>query len=314
LEPVDEGAIFEAVRVLRGGGVVGVPTETVYGVAADARNPAAIAAIFALKGRPDGRPLPVLLPDAAALGAWCPEASEAAKTLAAAFWPGPLTLVVARPPGLPDALTAGGATLGLRVPRHPVALALLRAFGDGLATPSANRHGEVSATDAIAVRAAFGDALPLVLDGGASAVGVESTVVDTTVEPPRILRAGALGQATLEAVLGRAMEGPENVGNTTLFSPRTPTELLGPSALVARCAELAALGARVVVVAPSSTRVPVSAEHLALPDDAEGHARAIYAHLREADARGADRVLVTDPGPGALGDALRQRLRGRPER
>jgi L-threonylcarbamoyladenylate synthase len=305
-----EEAIAEAVRVLRAGGVVGVPTETVYGVAGDARNPDAIARIFALKGRPDGRPLPVLLPDVDALIALCPDLPDGARLLAAAFWPGPLTLVVRRPPGLTDALTAGGDTLGVRVPRHPVALALLRAFGGGLATPSANRHGEVSATDAASARAAFGGDLGLVLDGGASAVGVESTVVDLTQDPPRVLRAGALSAAEIEAVLGRALQSAENPVGTTVFAPKTATEIVEASDLATRCKVLTRAGARFVVLAPRGTPLPAGVRHLALPVDETERAREFYARLREADALGLDHVLVADPGASPWGAAIRQRLRG----
>ncbi|MEZ4269747.1 MAG: L-threonylcarbamoyladenylate synthase, partial [Myxococcota bacterium] len=287
-----------------------VPTETVYGVAGDAKNPDAIARLFALKGRPDGRPLPVLLPDVDALLAWCPELPGAARALAAAFWPGPLTMVVARPSGLPDALTAGGQTLGVRVPRHPVALALLRAFGGGLATPSANRHGEVSATDAASARAAFGADLGLVLDGGASQEGVESTVVDLTQDPPRVLRVGALPVAAIEAVLGASLKASENPGGSTAFSPKTPTEIISAADLAARCAELASEGLRCAVISPLSAPPPAGARHVAIPDDEAARAREFYARLREADALGLDRVLVADPGPTAWGQAIRQRLRG----
>lgn len=306
---VDE-TVAEAVRVLRAGGVVGVPTETVYGVAGDARSPDAIARIFALKGRPDGRPLPVLLPDVDAMKRLCPDLPDAALKLAAAFWPGPLTMVVRRPPGLPDALTAGRDTLGVRVPRHPVALALLRAFGGALATPSANRHGEVSATDAASARAAFGGDLGLVLDGGASTVGVESTVVDLTQDPPRILRAGALSAAELEAALGRGLQTNENPVDSTAFSPKTPTELVEDGDLMRRCEALRRRGARVAVLAPWGTPLPAGVRHLELPVHMVERAREFYARLREADALGVDRVLVADPGPSAWGAAIRQRLRG----
>lgn len=305
-----DGAIEDAVRVLRAGGVVGVPTETVYGVAGDARNPEAIARLFALKGRPDGRPLPVLLPDVDALVRLCPDLPDAARVLGAAFWPGPLTLVVPRPPGLPDALTAGGDTLGVRVPRHPVALALLQAFGGALATPSANRHGEVSATDAESARAAFGGDLGLVLDGGASAVGVESTVIDLTQDPPRLLRAGALSAEAIEEVLGRPLTASENPGGSTAFSPKTPTEIVGEGDLMARCEAFGREGARVVVLAPRGTRLPAGVRHLELPDDEAERARGFYARLREADALRLDHLLVADPGSSAWGAAIRQRLRG----
>ncbi|MEZ4266051.1 MAG: Sua5/YciO/YrdC/YwlC family protein [Myxococcota bacterium] len=154
------------VRILRAGGVVGVPTETVYGVAGDAKNPDAIARLFALKGRPDGRPLPVLLPDVDALLAWCPEAAWRRASLAAAFWPGPLTMVVARPSGLPDALTWRAEPWACACLDTPSLWRCCALSVAGSRFPSANRHGEVSATDAASARAAFGADLGLVLDGG----------------------------------------------------------------------------------------------------------------------------------------------------
>ncbi|MCB9728672.1 MAG: threonylcarbamoyl-AMP synthase [Deltaproteobacteria bacterium] len=304
-----EADLDAAVKALRSGQVIGLPTETVYGVACDARDPAAIARLYRLKGRPDGRPLPVLLPDASALSAWCAELPPGAALLAEAFWPGPLTLVLRRAAGLPDALTAGGDTLGLRVPRHPVALAVLRAFGGGLATPSANRHGEVSATDAASAREAFGGDLELVLDGGASELGVESTVVDLSGERPRLLRAGAIAADAVAAALGLPLVGPDASAQTTRFSVRTPVEIVAPQGLAARCGELGAAGQRFAALAPAATALPEGVTRVALPEDPSERARTFYEHLRRADALGLDRLLVVDPGESAWADAIRQRLR-----
>lgn len=193
-----------AVLALRRGELVVLPTETVYGVAADPSNPQALRRLFAAKGRPESVPLPVLLPDAVDLAGWASEVPETASRLAARFWPGPLTLVVPRAAGVLDLLTGGLPTVGLRVPAHPLALALLRAFGGGLAVTSANRHGEPSPTTAAAARDALGPHVAAVLDGGPSDLGVESTVLDLTSAPPLILRLGSLPEAEIEGALDPA--------------------------------------------------------------------------------------------------------------
>src|SRR5204862_8209983 len=170
--------IAHAVAVLRAGGLVAFPTETVYGLGADASSPAALRRLYAVKGRPRSHPVIVHVADASALDRWAAEVAPAARTLASACWPGPLTLVVRRSPQVPDEVTGGLDTVGLRVPDQPVALALLRAFGGGVAAPSANRFGRVSPTTADDVRADLGADVDVVLDGGPCRIGVESTIVD----------------------------------------------------------------------------------------------------------------------------------------
>jgi L-threonylcarbamoyladenylate synthase len=182
--------IAEAVAALRRGEVVGLPTETVYGLAADAGNADAVARIFALKGRPADHPLIVHIAGAEQLPAFCREVSPQALSLAQAFWPGPLTLILPRAASVPAAVTGGQDSVGLRCPAHPLALELLRAFGGGLAAPSANRFGRISPTTAAHVRSEFGAAVPIVLDGGECEVGIESTIVDLVSAQPRILRPG----------------------------------------------------------------------------------------------------------------------------
>ncbi|MEK7737911.1 MAG: L-threonylcarbamoyladenylate synthase, partial [Pseudomonadota bacterium] len=202
--------IAHAVTLLRAGELVAFPTETVYGLGADAANPAAVAKIFAAKGRPADHPLIVHLPSAEALDAWAREVPESARKLAAAFWPGPLTLILKRQPQVPDAVTGGQDTVGLRVPDHPLALALLKAFDGGrfrgIAAPSANRYGRISPTSAAHVRAELGAAVPLVLDGGDCQVGIESTIVDLSRGTPRLLRPGAIGAADIAHVLGANLD------------------------------------------------------------------------------------------------------------
>ncbi|MBI1844800.1 MAG: threonylcarbamoyl-AMP synthase, partial [Actinobacteria bacterium] len=205
-------AIAGAVGVLRAGGLVAFPTETVYGLGADASNDEAVRRIFAVKGRPTDHPLIVHLGDADQLDAWAREIPSDARLLAAACWPGPLTLVLWRSSAVSDVVTGGRDSVGLRVPSHPVALELLRAFGGGVAAPSANRFGRVSPTTAAHVVADLGDDVDLVLDGGPCAVGVESTIVDLTGEAPMLLRQGGVSIETIEGVIGRAViataEGP----------------------------------------------------------------------------------------------------------
>jgi tRNA threonylcarbamoyl adenosine modification protein (Sua5/YciO/YrdC/YwlC family) len=194
--------VVRAAALLRAGELVAFPTETVYGLGADASNPGAIARIFAAKGRPADHPLIVHLPDAGQLERWAVDIPEAAHGLAAAFWPGPLTLILRRHPSVSDAITGGQDTVGLRVPNHPLALQLLREFGGGVAAPSANRFGRISPTTAAHVRDELGAAVSMILDGGPCAVGIESTILDLSAGRARILRPGMLDAAAIAAVLG----------------------------------------------------------------------------------------------------------------
>lgn len=204
--------IDEAVAVLRGGGLVAFPTETVYGLGADASSPAAVARVYAVKGRPDDHPLIVhlapLAPGAtgAALAGWAAAVPPAAEALARAFWPGPLTLIVARGPRIAAAAAGGGDTVGLRVPSHPLAQRLLAAFGGAIAAPSANRFGRTSTTDAAAVDEEFGDEIDFVLDGGACRVGVESTIVkvDPKTGQVVVLRPGGIPLDDLQVALPKS--------------------------------------------------------------------------------------------------------------
>ncbi|MBI3256331.1 MAG: threonylcarbamoyl-AMP synthase, partial [Actinobacteria bacterium] len=225
-------AIAGAVGVLRAGGLVAFPTETVYGLGADASNDDAVRRIFAVKGRPTDHPLIVHLGDADQLDTWAREIPSDARLLAAACWPGPLTLVLWRSSVVSDVVTGGRDSVGLRVPSHPVALDLLRAFGGGVAAPSANRFGRVSPTTAAHVVADLGDDVDLVLDGGACAVGVESTIVDLTGEAPMLLRQGGVSIETIEGVIGRAViataEGPERAPGMLAahYAPTARVELV----------------------------------------------------------------------------------------
>ena len=197
--------IEEATAALRRGGLIALPTETVYGLAADARNPAAVRKIFEAKGRPVDHPLIVHLAAASAVDEWAADIPQTARDLARAFWPGPLTLVLRRAAETLDAITGGLDTIALRVPDHPVALAVLTHFGGGLAAPSANRYGRVSPTSADDVRAELGDSVQCILDGGPCRVGIESTIVDLSGDQPRILRPGAITAGQIEAVIGQSL-------------------------------------------------------------------------------------------------------------
>lgn len=312
--PLAPPQLAEAVAALRRGELIGLPTETVYGLAGDASNRRAVQRIFSLKGRPADHPLIVHLGNVDQLDAWARDIPSAARTLAQRFWPGPLTLILKRARGVHDAVTGGQDTVGLRVPSHPIALALLKAFGGALAAPSANRFGHVSPTTAQHVREEFGEALPTVLDGGPCQVGIESTIVDLSCGSPRVLRPGRIGIDQLEGALGLRLEAGAMAGSPRVsgsldshYAPRTPAELVAPEALAARRAALAREGETVRVIALG--HLPADAEGLELPSQPAEYARHLYAALRAMDAEGADRILVQAPPEGEAWAAVRDRLR-----
>lgn len=300
--------IAAAVAALRRGECIGLPTETVYGLAADAGNPAAVRRIFALKGRPADHPLIVHLPDASALDDYARDIPEAARRLATHFWPGPLTLILRRQPRVPNEVTGGQDTVGLRVPAHPLARQVLAAFGAGLAAPSANRFGRISPTSAQHVRDEFGAALPIVLDGGDCAVGIESTIVECSGAAPRILRPGMISADEIAAVIGPLQSQPEAAApraSGTLekhYAPRTPMRLLART-------DFADAGADALVLVLVLGNLPAGCDGIALPRDPTGYAHALYAALRELDARGARELLVEQPPDGPQWLAVHDRLR-----
>ncbi|GIX29123.1 MAG: threonylcarbamoyl-AMP synthase [Burkholderiales bacterium] len=309
-----EREIARAVDILRAGGLVAFPTETVYGLGADARNPDAVGKIFAAKGRPQTHPVIVHLGQAAQLDAWAVEISAGARRLAERFWPGPLTLILRRGPGVPDAVTGGQDTVGLRVPAHPVAQALLKAFGGGIAAPSANRFGRLSPTTAQHVEAELDGAVDLILDGGACPVGIESTIVDCSSERPTLLRPGHVTREALEETLGMTVEAP-GPGSPRApgrlpahYAPATPLALVDSSALVGLPTRTSATE-RVAVLARSDP--PPDAPHLVwvkAPEDPAGFARELYAHLRQLDRAGCSVILVEKPPPAPEWDAVLDRL------
>ncbi len=289
--------------MLRAGDLVAFPTETVYGLGADASNAAAVGKVFAAKGRPADHPLIVHLPDAGHLERWAIEIPQAARRLAAAFWPGPLTLILKRHPAVIDAITGGQDTVGLRVPRHPLALQLLREFAGGVAAPSANRFGHVSPTTAAHVRDELGAAVGMVLDGGPCQVGIESTILDLSSGMPRILRPGMLDAMALAEVLGEVpafgAEGavPRVSGSLeSHYAPTTPMRLL-PADAIAPAIDLAlGRGQRVVVFAPASPgRRESNLIWREASRDPGAYAHELYARLREFDALGGDLILVAAP-------------------
>jgi L-threonylcarbamoyladenylate synthase len=309
-------AIDEAAEVLRRGGLVAFPTETVYGLGADASDARAVRRIYQAKGRPPSHPVIVHLASAGQIGDWAATVPDDARAVAEAFWPGPLTLVLPRRSSVPDEVTGGTETVGLRVPGHDLALALLRAFGGGVAAPSANRFGRVSPTTAAAVREEFADEVDLVLDGGPCPVGVESTVVDATGRRLRILRPGAVTGEMMGEVVGY----PVVVGEAgsvrapgTLpahYAPAARVELVELAGVAERSAELAAAGAAVGLVSPEvpPEQLAEGVRQLAVLPTAADYARGLYEALRSADRLGMDVVLAVAPPPGGIADAVIDRL------
>lgn len=305
-----------AARALRVGGLVALPTETVYGLAADARNADAVGRVFAVKGRPAAHPVIVHLPDVDAVDRWAATVPSWALRLARAVWPGPLTLIVPRRSDVLDAVTGGQPTVGLRVPDHALTHEVLRAFGDGVAAPSANRFGQVSPTTAQHVVAELGPLLDptrdLVLDGGRCPVGVESTIVGAWDDEPRLLRAGAVTVAQVEQLVGRAVTldtgGVRAPGTTTShYAPRARVVVTEPETLLAAAEALVPNTFGLIALAQV---VPPGVPHhrLAAPDDDAEYAHMLYAALRAADEAGLDTVVAVLPPDQGVGHAVRDRL------
>jgi L-threonylcarbamoyladenylate synthase len=308
--------VSRGAEVLRRGGLVAFPTETVYGLGADATNGVAVARIFEAKGRPPDDPLIVHLARTDDLPRWAADVPEAAWRLASRFWPGPLTLILPRQPIVPDVVTAGLPTVGLRVPAHPVALALLSAFGGGVAAPSANRFGRVSPTDAAHVAEELGGRIDLILDGGPCQVGIESTIVDLSGGEPAILRPGGVTREMLEQALDRPV--PLRCGGSTRapgqypshYAPRARVVVAGSVGEArARLAELAAAGTRAALIAPEPLAdVPADVMQIYLSASLADMARELYRSFRRADALGFQAVVVVAPPASGLGLAIRDRL------
>ena len=311
--PTDTPALFEAAvaraaDALGRGELVALPTETVYGLAANAFDAKAVARIFEAKGRPAHNPIIVHVADLA-MARQCVAAWPAiADSLAAAFWPGPLTLVMSRAPVIPDNVTAGGATVGIRWPSHPIMQAVIRACGFPLAAPSANRSNEVSPTNAGHVARSLGDEISLIVDGGQSQVGIESTVLDISIFPPRLLRPGMIHEESLLAVTG-SLQTREQGNDEALRSPGLLRKHYAPKAkLVVRAWQndrefatqlsllresTGAVSERTFVIA--HTHIPLGADVAGvsvIPHDAEAYARALYAELHRCDQAGAQLIVM----------------------
>jgi len=313
---IDRQEIGDAVALLREGGLVAFPTETVYGLGCDARNRDALHRLYAVKGRPADHPVIVHLPSAEHLYTWSSGVPEPARVLTDACWPGPLTVIVPRAADVPDEVTGGRTGVGLRVPDQPIALALLEAFDGGLAAPSANRFGRVSPTTADDVRADLDGDVDMVLDGGACTVGVESTIVDCTGDHPLVVRIGGVPTAQVEALLGEevalAVDGQRAAPGTLAvhYAPDAAVVLVHQREVVIEAASLLAAGKRVGALgldlpAELSRDVVV----LAAPANVDEYARVLYARLREADRLELDVLLVIPPPPDRIGAAVVDRLR-----
>jgi L-threonylcarbamoyladenylate synthase len=322
---IDAGA-----RALEAGRLVAFPTETVYGLGADAENPAAVAAIYAAKGRPQDHPVIVHVAPGAALDYWCADIPSEAYQLAEAFWPGPLTMILKRAPNIPDAVSGGQDTVGIRCPSHPVAIRLLQAFKGGrggVAAPSANKFGHVSPTTAQHVRDEFGadvgdgGRIAAVLDGGQSEVGIESTIVDLSrlqTHGPVLLRPGHISAEAIAAVIDRLPARPDALGadpsapraSGTLeshYAPHTPVAMQDTATLAATLARLHVAGRKVALIHYSP--LPPAHAEIALPATPDGFAHALYAALRAMDGAGADLILVEAPPQEGAWLGVNDRLR-----
>jgi L-threonylcarbamoyladenylate synthase len=301
----------KAVSILRAGGLVAFPTETVYGLGADATNPSAIEKIFAAKGRPSTNPLIVHVADTATAQRYTTAWPPAASRLSSAFWPGPLTLVLPKAPSIAPRVTATLSTVGLRVPNHPLALKLLRAFDGPLAAPSANRSTRISPTTAAHVRAELKDEVDLILDGGPCTVGIESTVLDLTVNPPAILRPGAISREQIQSIIGPVSLAPVTKDSSTPapspgqheihYAPRTPAFRFDPS-------QRRAIPIGRVAVVTLDPRIE-SEVVIHMPATPHEYARRLYSVLRDLDGLNLPAIYIELPPDKPEWLAVRDRLR-----
>lgn len=307
--------IQAAVEALRAGDLVAFPTETVYGLGANASNPVAVRKIFAAKGRPAEHPLIVHLDSIRYLHRWVSEIPGVAVNLAARFWPGPMTLVLKKAPHVLPVVTGGQDTVAIRVPGHPMAQQLLTAFGGGIAAPSANRYGHVSPTRAEHVRDELGDAVRIVLDGGECQIGVESTILSFADGNVRLLRPGSITLSQIRSVAGDVLVGAdENAlrvpgSSTSHYAPDTPLEIVQGDTLETLAGGFNARGERVAVLA---LRLPLKTLKLATWINAgrrpQQYAHDLYAHLRTLDKAGCVKILVQELPEDERWDAVRDRL------
>lgn len=313
----------QAARILESGGLVAFPTETVYGLGADAENPAAIANIYAAKGRPSDHPVIVHLAPEADVGYWVTSIPPEAQALMQAFWPGPLTLILQRATHIPDAVSGGQDSVGLRCPSHPVAQALLREFKGGkggLAAPSANKFGHVSPTTALHVRDEFGNnpLIGAILDGGQSAVGIESTILDLSrldTQGPVLLRPGHISAAQIAAIIGSMPSLPDAAApraSGTLaahYAPRTAVALVASAQLETAVQQLHQAGRRIALICYAAAPNAQLSGQCALPANPQGYAHGLYAALRAMDGIGADLILIETPPQDVAWQGINDRLR-----
>ncbi|WP_411886165.1 L-threonylcarbamoyladenylate synthase [Polaromonas sp. YR568] len=321
LSGTDPQAILEAARRIQAGELVGFPTETVYGLGADASSDAAVAGIFAAKGRPSDHPLIVHVADAAQVNDYAAGVPPFAARLIKVFWPGPLTVILPRKPGVAAVAAGGQDSIGLRCPSHPVALAFLKACNTGVAGPSANRFGRVSPTTAQHVQQEFGDDL-LVLDGGPCDVGIESSIVDCTRGRPVLLRPGILTPAQLEAACGEAVLNKDEFEQEALgdaprasgtleahYAPNAKLRLMDAGPIQTALDLLGADAAHIAVYARSIVRIKSDKVlYRRMPDDALATAQQLFAVLRDFDAKGVKLIWVENPPAAAEWDGVRDRL------
>jgi L-threonylcarbamoyladenylate synthase len=311
--PADAESVRRAAALLRDGEVVALPTETVYGLAVDATDAAAVERVFAIKGRPADHPVIVHLLDAEQLDEWAVEIPEEARVLTDACWPGALTIVLRRAPGVLDVVTGGLDTVALRVPAHPVIRAVLADFGGAVAAPSANRFGRVSPTTAAAVADDLGDDVAFILDGGACRVGVESTIVDCSGDEPVVLRTGGVTLERISELLDRRVE----VGGTTRapgtlpshYAPNARVEIVEDRDAAAIAQAHLAEGRKVALLAATVPMgLPSAVAVLEPPETDDEYARVLYDRLRTADHHRIDVVLAVPPTAVGIGRAVRDRL------
>jgi len=315
--PPTSDSLRLAADLLRQGRLVAFPTETVYGLGAAAENPAAVRSMFAAKGRPADHPVIVHLAHSSQLRDWAAEIPPAAERLAAAFWPGPLTLVLRRSGRASDLVTGGLETVGLRVPGQSVAQRLLQQFDGGIAAPSANRFGRVSPTTAEHVLSELDGLVDLILDGGPCTIGLESTIVDLSRGAPVVLRPGGITAEQLAAVLGPMCQpdnshAPRVSGNLeSHYAPQARVELLPQEEIPPRARQLASQGLKVAVLAhdAQSLVLPATAVTIALPNDDAELAHVLYAALRRVDELGCHVALATLPIEQGIGAAVADRLK-----
>lgn len=312
-----DSLLQEAAAVLRSGKLVAFPTETVYGLGADAANAEALALLYKVKGRPTRHPCIVHLSSLSDLSQWCETVPESALKLGSLFWPGPLTLVLRKAPHVLPELTGGQDTVAVRVPAHKTALALISAFGSGIAAPSANRFGHLSPTSAEHVRAEFGDDVEIVLDGGQCQVGIESTIVDLSTAQPRILRPGmitsekifaALSELGLTEVQGKQVDAPRVPGAlASHYAPSTPLLLVDSAKLKTVCTKLKQEGEKIALLSISQATLPVESQ-LSISNNPEIFAHTIYGYLRQLDCSGASVIVVEKPPDSSPWRGINDRL------